>query len=60
MIQALRRIDHRGPAEPDRVEGIAGSGEEFSFRPGEGMTLLEAVTTPLLERGFQSAALRIV
>jgi predicted DNA-binding protein with PD1-like motif len=60
MTQALRRIDHGGPADPDRVEGIAGTGEEFSFRLAEGKTFLEAVTMPLLERGFQSAAFRIV
>jgi hypothetical protein len=60
MAEALRRIDHGGPADPDRVEGIAGAGEGFSFLLGEGKTFLEAVTVPLLERGFQSAALRIV
>jgi hypothetical protein len=60
MTEALRRIDHGGPADPDRVEGIAGTGEELSFLLEDGETFLEAVTTPLLERGFQSAALRIV
>jgi hypothetical protein len=60
MTQALRRIDHGGPADPDRVEGIAGTGEEFSFCFAEGKTFLEAATMPLLERGFQSAAFRVV
>ena len=60
MIEALRRIEHGGPADPDRVEGIAGTGEEFSFLLEEGRTFLHAVTTPLVERGFQAAALRIV
>ena len=60
MIEALRRIEHGGPADPDRVEGIAGTGEEFSFLLKEGRTFLDAVTMPLVERGFQAAALRIV
>jgi hypothetical protein len=51
MIQALRRIDHGGPADLDPVEGIAGSAEEFRFRLGERKAAMRTVSGHALPRG---------
>src|SRR5215211_6840537 len=59
MTQPLRRLDHGGPADPDRVEAVEGTAQDVSFFLEEGKTFLEAVTTPLRARGFKSAAMRI-
>lgn len=53
-----RTLTHPGPVHPRRIDGIAGTARRITFVAPAGVSLLEGLTRPLVEAGFQAATLR--
>ena len=53
----MRTLRQPGPAHPDRIDTVQADARLVRFRPRFGLTLNEALTAPLVEAGFQSAAI---
>jgi predicted DNA-binding protein with PD1-like motif len=54
----MRTLVHPGPVHPRRIDGFTGHARRLRFRAAPGMSLLEALTGPLVSAGSQSATLR--
>ena len=54
----MRALIQPGPVHPLRIESHGGEATEKQFSAPAGTTLLQALTTPLVEAGFQAAVLR--
>jgi len=55
----MRQLVQPGPVHPQRIDTMRGHARELRFTLQAGLTLAEAVTTPLLQAGFQAAAVSI-
>jgi predicted DNA-binding protein with PD1-like motif len=54
----MRSLVHPGPVHPDRIDSFAGDGRRLFYTVKPGVSLLGGLTGPLVEAGFQSAAIR--
>jgi predicted DNA-binding protein with PD1-like motif len=53
----MRSLLHPGPIHPNRLDSFAGEARHLAFSVPPGVSLLEGLTRPLVEAGFQSAIL---
>ncbi len=53
----MRSLQQPGPEHPSRIDSILGHARRLNFTLAAGATLNEALTTPLIAAGFQSAAI---
>ena len=49
---------HPGPVHPRRIDSFAGEARRLVFTVAPGVSLLDGLTGPLVEAGFQAATLR--
>src|ERR1700722_1167155 len=54
----MRSLLHPGPIHPNRLDVFAGEARHLTFTVPSGVSLLDGLTRPLVEAGFQSATLR--
>jgi predicted DNA-binding protein with PD1-like motif len=54
----MRSLVHPGPVHPRRIDSFAGEARRLVFTVAPGVTLLDGLTGPLVEAGFQAATLR--
>lgn len=54
----MRTLLHPGPVHPRRIDSFAGSARHLTFTVPAGVSLLDGLTAPLVEAGFQAAVLR--
>jgi predicted DNA-binding protein with PD1-like motif len=55
----MRTLHQPGPVHPDRIDVLRAEPRLLRFRLQPGLTLNEALTAPLVEAGFQSAAVTV-
>jgi len=56
MTITMRRLEQPGPAAAERIDSFEGTGVVCTFTLQRGLTLREAIATPLQAAGIQSAA----
>ena len=54
-MRTIRLLRQPGPEHPDRIDSVRGDAVPLRFTLQPGLTLTQAVTTPLIDAGFQSA-----
>ena len=54
----MRTLVQPGLADPRRIDSFAGTARRLTFDARAGVSLLEALTAPIVAAGFQSAVLR--
>jgi predicted DNA-binding protein with PD1-like motif len=59
VIDPARRLVQPGPIAPARFESVEGRGRHLAFATPTGVSLLDALTAPLLARGWEGGALAL-
>jgi predicted DNA-binding protein with PD1-like motif len=54
----MRSLRHPGPVHPRRIDSFAGEARRLAFTVAPGVSLLDGLTGPLVDAGFQAATLR--
>jgi predicted DNA-binding protein with PD1-like motif len=58
-MPSSRRLLQPGPTAPERIESLEGHGQALELSLEPGLNLIEAIARPLLEAGFEGAAVRL-